>query len=148
MRVIVALVATFLAACGPAWAAPPSADRNDVAVAEVKALELHLANLLVSRDFDGYEKYLAADYTRIDPNGVVETRAQVMAGFRTSSPDKSMDPTELDVKVYSDTAILTGKLSVTNSGGTHLGRFRKVFIHRSGKWFLVSLQGVALPGPR
>jgi hypothetical protein len=139
---VVALVVTFVQAGGRTV----SADRNDAAEAEIKALELHLAKLLVSRDFDEYEKYLAADYTRINASGVVETREQVMAGFRASSRGGSMDPTELDVKVYGETAILTGKLSDTNSAGTRQSRFRKVFISRGRKWFLVSLQGVPLSG--
>jgi hypothetical protein len=122
-----------------------AADRNAAAEAEIKALELRLAGLLVSRDFDEYERYLAADYTRISASGVVETREQVMAGFRASSPGGSMEPTELDVTIYGDTAILTGKLSVSNSAGTRHSRFRKVFIRRGGQWFLVSLQGAVLP---
>jgi hypothetical protein len=56
-----------------------------------------------------------------------------------------MEPTELEVTVYGDTAILTGKLAVTTAGAVNHGRFRKVFIRRGGQWFLVSLQGVILP---
>lgn len=140
-------VVGLLLTIGQAGAVAVSADHNAAAEAEIKALELHLAKLLVSRNFDEYEKYLAADYTRINASGVVETREQVMAGFRESrepSGSGTMDPTELDVKVYGDVAILTGKLSVTNSAGRRQSRFRKVFVHRGGRWFLVSLQGVNL----
>jgi hypothetical protein len=55
-----------------------------------------------------------------------------------------MEPTELEVKVYGDTAILTGKLAVTLAGAVRHARFRKVFIRRGEQWFLVSLQGVTL----
>jgi hypothetical protein len=55
-----------------------------------------------------------------------------------------MEPTELEVKVYGDTAILTGKLAVTTAGAVRHARFRKVFIRRGEQWFLVSLQGVTL----
>jgi len=140
---VIALVVTF----GQAGSVAVSADHNDAAEAEIKSLELHLAKLLVSRKFDEYEKYLAADYTRINASGVVETHEQVMAGFRGSrepSGSGRMDSTELDVKVYGDVAILTGKLSVTNSAETYQSRFRKVFIQRGGRWFLISLQGVNL----
>jgi hypothetical protein len=56
-----------------------------------------------------------------------------------------MEPTELEVTVYGDTAILTGKLAVTTAGAVSHGRFRKVFIRSGGQWFFVSLQGVILP---
>ena len=55
-----------------------------------------------------------------------------------------MEPTELDVEVYGDTAVLTGKLTVTSAAESRQSRFRKVFIRRDGRWFLVSLQGTPL----
>lgn len=143
---IIALVVTL----GQTGSVAVFADHNEAAEAEIKSLEFHLAKLLVAHKFDEYEKYLAADYTRINERGIVETRAQVMANFRAArepSGSERMDPTELDVKVFGDVAILTGKLRFTNSAGAvRQSRFRKVFIHRGGRWFLVSLQGVTLSG--
>ena len=141
---LTAIVIGLLTTCSAAWGATLSADRNDAAEAGIKALELHLAKLLVARKFDEYEKYLSSDYSRISPTGVVESREQVMKGFRTSQPGGAMEPTELGVKVYGDTAILTGKLAVTTAGAVRHARFRKVFIRRGEQWFLVSLQGVIL----
>jgi hypothetical protein len=144
-----ALAALFVINAGGAAAPALSADRNDEAEAEIKALELHLARLLVERRIDEYETHLAADYTRINASGVVETREQVLKTFRASSAGDvsgSMEPAELDVRIYGDTAILTGRLTVTSRAGTvRVSRFRKVFIRRDGRWFLVSLQGVTLP---
>lgn len=145
MRLAKLLISILIATSVPASAAVPSADPDAAAEAEIKALELHLAQLLVSREFDEYEKYLAADYTRINANGVVETREQVLAGFRASTGGYSMQPTDLVVKIYGDTAILTGTLTVASAEATRMSRFRKVFIRRDGRWFLVSLQGVILP---
>jgi hypothetical protein len=145
---LLAIVIGLGTTCGAAWGDTLSADRNDAAEAEVKALELHLAKLLVAHNFDEYEKYLSTDYSRISPNGTVESREEVMKSFRASPPDGAMEPTELEVKLYGDTAILTGKLAVTTAGAVRHGRFRKVFIHRGGQWFLASLQGVALTDGR
>jgi hypothetical protein len=36
-----------------------------------------------------------------------------------------MEPTELEVKVYGDAAILTGKLAVTAAGAVRHSRFRR-----------------------
>lgn len=145
---LLAIVVALSTACGAAWGATLSADRNAAAVAEIKALELHLAKLLVAKKFDEYEKYLATDYSRISPTGAVESRAQVMKSFRSSGSGGTMEPTELEVKVYGDTAILTGKLAITAAGVVRHARFRKVFIHRGERWFLVSLQGATLSEAR
>lgn len=139
-----AIVVGLLTMCGVAWGAVLSADRNNAAEKEIKALELHLAKLLVARKFDEYERYLSTDYSRISPTGAVESREQVMKSFRTSAPGGEMEPSQLEVKVYGDTAILTGKLAVTKAGAVRHSRFRKVFIRRGEQWFLVSLQGVTL----
>ena len=145
---LLAIVVGLVTTCGAAWGSTLSADRNDAAEAEVKALELHLAKLLVAHNFDEYEKYLSTDYSRISPTGTVESREQVMKSFRASPPGGAMEPTELEVKVYGDTAILTGKLAVTTGGTVRHSRFRKVFIRRGGQWLLVSLQGVTLSDAR
>ena len=145
MRLATLLISILLATSLPVSAVVPTADPDAAAEAEIKALELHLAKLLVSREFDEYERYLAADYTRINANGVVETREQVLAGFRASTGEFSMQPTDLVVKIYGDTAILTGTLTVATAQSSRVSRFRKVFIRRDGRWFLVSLQGVTLP---
>lgn len=145
MRLATLLMSILIAASLPASAAVPTADPDAAAEAEIKSLELHLAKLLVSREFDEYEKYLAADYTRINANGVVETREQVLAGFRASTGEFSMQPTDLVVNIYGDTAILTGTLTVATAQSSRASRFRKVFIRQDGRWFLVSLQGVTLP---
>ena len=88
----------------------------------------------------------AADYTRIGANGALETRKQVLAGFRASESGGSMEPTELDVDVYGDTAILTGKLTIASATGSRQSRFRKIFVRRDGRWYMVSLQGTPLQG--
>jgi len=147
MRLATSLISILLVISLPASAAVPSADPDAAAEAEIKALELHLAKLLVSREYDEYEKHLAADYTRINAKGLVETREQVLAGFRASTGNFYMQPADLVVQMYGDTAILTGILTVASAEATRVSRFRKVFIRRDGRWFLVSLQGVALPGP-
>lgn len=144
---LAAIVVSLVISCGAAWGATLSADRNDAAEAEIKALELRLAGLLVARNFEEYEKYLSADYSRINPNGTVESREQVLKSLR-ASPGGAMEPTELEVEIYGDTAILTGRLAITTADAVRYSRFRKVFIRREGQWFLVSLQGVTLPDAR
>ena len=57
-----------------------------------------------------------------------------------------MEPSELAVSVYGDTAILTGKLTFTMAGAVQLGASGRCS-SAGGHWFLVSLQGVPLSDP-
>lgn len=127
-----------------------AADRDSRAQQEIKDLEFHLAGLLMRGEFDAYQGFLAEDYTRITDSGQVQSREEVLRQFAaTFQPGAggTMEPTDLDVKVYGDTAILTGLLKLTprpgaSSAAPRVSRFRKVFIRRDGRWYLVSLQGV------
>ena len=133
----------FLALAGAE--ASLQADKDQEVERAIKALELHLADLLVRGDFDTYSTFLSQDYTRINDRGEVQTREQVLNQFRASRGGGSMEPTELVVQSYGDTAILTGLLKVKGaepSTPERISRFRKVFIRRSCRWYLVSLQGV------
>jgi ketosteroid isomerase-like protein len=137
----------FCLVVGLAGAEVPSvqADRDQEVEREIKALELHLAGLLVQGDFDTYSTFLSQDYTRINDRGEVQTREQVLHQFRASRAGFTMEPTELVVQSYGDTAILTGLLktrAAEPSSSERTSRFRKVFVRRSGRWYLVSLQGV------
>jgi ketosteroid isomerase-like protein len=121
------------------------ADKDQEVEREIKALELHLALLLVRGELDTYSTFLSQDYTRSNDRGEVQSREQVLEQFRTSRAGFTMEPTELVVQSYGDTAILTGLLKVkaaAPSSPERTSRFRKVFVRRSGRWYLVSLQGV------
>lgn len=130
----------------PRVAAPGvRADGDQEVAKEIKALELHLADLLVRGDIDTYSTFLSEDYTRITDRGEVQPRAQVLQQFRAGARGFTMEPTDLTVESYGDTAILTGLLKVKAADPAipeRRSRFRKVFIRRGGRWYLASLQGV------
>ena len=123
-----------------------AADRDAAVEQEIKDLEFELAGLLMKGRFETYSTFLADDYTRITQEGRVQSREEVLrqfaAGFK--GPGGRMEPTELDAKVYGDTAVLTGLLRVTPrdpDAAVRVSRFRKIFVRRNGRWFMVSLQG-------
>ena len=126
------------------------ADRNPEVERQIRELEIHLADLLVKRDIDTYSTFLSKDYTRITDRGEVQTREEVLAQFRRLPGGGTMMPTELVVDSYGDTAILTGVLKLKGPDAAapeRTSRFRKVFIRRGERWYLVSLQGVPYSPP-
>jgi ketosteroid isomerase-like protein len=137
------LFATVLCAC--AQDRVLQRDDNPEAVAEVKALEQKLADLIVQGNWDEYSKFLASDYVRTIADGRSETRDQTMATLRSGEPKiVAMIPEDVEVRLYGDTAILTGKLIVTarqeNKVRERHSRFTEVFIRRNGHWFLAASQ--------
>ena len=56
-----------------------------------------------------------------------------------------MKPHDLAVRVYGNTANLTGMLNIETKNGDAIVRtssvFTKVFIRKDSKWYLASLQG-------
>ena len=126
------------------------ADENTEAQEEIKNLEFLLASLLEKGDHETYSGYLTDDYIRIDKNGGVSTKEQIIEGLRSrpSKGNMKMKPYDLSVRVYGNTAILQGKLDVETKSGdttnTTSSLFTKIFIRKDGKWYLASLQGTSL----
>ena len=140
---------SLLALAGPvagSGLAQTNAAAPDSAVAEeIRTLELHLAGLLRSGAWDEYEEYITPDYVRTT-GGRLQTREQVLAGFR-ASPSRlvEMSPTDLEVRVHGDAAVLTGRLrTVREEDGRTIqseSRFTKTFVREGGRWRLAALHG-------
>ena len=120
------------------------ADVDTAAEEEIKRLEYYLASLLEKGDLETYSGYLTEDYMRINQNGLVSTKQEVLRPATKSSAFR-MFPRDLKVRVYGNTAILNGTLDMERTVEDTITKtsalFTKVFIRRDGKWYLASLQG-------
>lgn len=111
----------------------------------LKALELKLAQWIVQGNWDEYEKQLTSDFTRISADGKFADRKSVLSEFR-EGPRKIivMEPEELHVRVYGDSAVLQGRLttSVRDAGrvSTRKEKFTELFVKQDGQWLLASEQ--------
>lgn len=123
------------------------ADVNKVAEEEIKTMEFFLASLLEKGDLQTYSGYVTDDYIRINQNGVIATKEQVLESMRVKPPAGTMimKPHDLAVRIYGNTAILNGRLDIEIKKGdvitTTSSVFTKVFIKKDGKWYLATLQG-------
>jgi len=117
------------------------ADGNSGAQEEVKKAELDLAQMIVKGEWDQYAAYLMDDYEHTST--VSESKAQWLERLR-SGADKVLDlaPEELMVRVYGDTAILSGHFTlVQRKNGrvdTFFTRETEVFLRRNGRWMLAA----------
>ncbi len=92
------------------------ADANPVAAAEIKALELKLAELSVRGDWDEYAKHLASDYLRTRDNGHVESKDEALANLgdvKRKIIVMEMEPANLEIRIYGDTAVSNAEFTIS-----------------------------------
>ena len=146
------LITVLLALSGALIAQPPNAraDANSVAEAEIKALEVRLAELIVKGDWDEYERHLAADYLHTRDSGQVENRDEALASLRDIHRKviiMEMEP-DLTIRIYGDTAVCSAEFTirVRENGQVKSRRLRlgDIFVKRDGQWSLIAEQGTTI----
>jgi ketosteroid isomerase-like protein len=138
--------ATLSAAAQPS-AIAVHADANPAAEAEIKAVELKLAELIVHADWDEYSKHLGSDYIYIRETGLPENKDEALstlADVKRRIIFMEMDPADFVIRTYGDSAVLSARYAITvrDSGQVrvHPARLTHVFAKRNGQWYLVAGQ--------
>ena len=118
--------------------------------ADLKQVELDLAQMLVHADWDHYAPRLTDDYLRINFNGTEQNKQETLNYLR-SGPGKILDlaPENLTVRFYGDTAVVNGRLTaVQRINGrvvTTFTNFTDVFTKRDAQWLLTTSQFTTAP---
>jgi ketosteroid isomerase-like protein len=129
-------------------------DKADKKVATAKSgsveeilmkLERDAAQAALRRDVSFSEKMEAPDFLFIDPAGMVHTREEDLALARSRDLKfESMNIDDMKVRVYGDTAVVTGQSTVKGKYKDQdiSGKYRwtDVFVKRKGEWQLVNGQ--------
>lgn len=146
MRQIFATVVLLALATG---CASPPADRDTI-VALLGAQADRWDRAIVAKDRAAIEANMADDFRQIDGAGDVETRESFVRGLL--DPALRIDPytvEEFEVRLYGDTALLSGRTRMT---GTYDGkafrthyRYIDIYVRRAGVWKIVSVQISKLP---
>lgn len=133
----------------PAYATRPqsnaSGPREEEEVREIVDLERRAKDAAIHRDASFSERTLAEDYVAISPLGQVINKADTIAARKTAQLRyDSIDITEMVVRLYGNTAVVTARADVR---GKELGedfsgpyRFTRVWVRRNGHWLTVSYQ--------
>ena len=124
-------------------------DSSTAIVAELREIENQLIAAWVAGDPSVHERVLAEEWSVIDAQGRIRTRAEVLEEmFRPGQQEISGRIDEVAVRPYGDWAIVTGK---THVAGRYEGneinvtlRFMDVFRRREGSWQVVASQATLL----
>jgi ketosteroid isomerase-like protein len=139
--VLPAAVVVAMSSCGTGPATSSSTASN--VEQAVTQLENERVPALLRGDTAFIEQVYAEDYVVTGANGVVRTRAQVIADMKSGAQTfESMKNDGVRVRAYGDTAIVTGR---TTQKGQYKGQpslsptqFTRVYVKRDGRWQLVA----------
>jgi ketosteroid isomerase-like protein len=131
-------IATFAAAQGCAPAVKPG---NGVE-RELRALDQAWADLAVRGDVAAFDRLVTDDHIATHANGRLVTNAEEKA-YIVKSPEymASITTDEVGIRVYGDTAIIRGRVTVkTKKGGGGAYRYTTVWLNRNERWRIVAEQ--------
>ena len=136
---------------GPSAQAPTaSSSATGDASAVVRALELRRFELLAKGDYDALAALLADDLVYTHSDTRVDDKRSYLAPLRAGTTRYvECVPSEVTVRVFGDTAILTGRVLlravVAQEERINNLRFTDVWLRRAGQWQLVAWQATRLP---
>jgi ketosteroid isomerase-like protein len=120
---------------------------------QIKKMEKERAAAITKGDVKTLESLTADDYTMINRYGQMTTKAQTMGGLRTGETKiTAYEPTDLVVRVYGDTAVVTGAVDMkgTMAGKDASGKvlFTRVYVKgKDGSWKSVAFQQTPVVKP-
>jgi ketosteroid isomerase-like protein len=114
-------------------------------IREIIDMERQAKEASLHRDPDFPLRTLADDYVAITPLGQVKTKQETLSARRSGQLRyESMNVTDMVVRLYGDTAVVTARADVK---GHQLGedfsgpyRYTRVWVRRNGHWQTVSYQ--------
>jgi ketosteroid isomerase-like protein len=112
---------------------------------EIKKMETERAAAVVKGDWAKLEKETSDDYTLINVNGQMSNKSQMVDGFKSGQNKLTTDDiSDMNVRVYGDVAVVTGKVDVKGTmGGKDVNgqaMFTRVYVKKAGHWQAVALQ--------
>ena len=119
---------------------------------QLKKLETDRAAAAVRGDVGTLEKQTADDYTFINLYGQMSDKSQMVNAFKTGQTKLTSDEvSDMKVRVYGNTAVITGKVDVKGTlGGKDVDgqiMFTRVYVKKSGNWQSVAFQQTRVANP-
>ena len=115
---------------------------ND-ATAEIKRLEVELAEAIVKRDVQAVERIEAESYVHTDAEAKVSTRDDFIRSYRAKSSDiRSIRFDDLNVHVYDNAAVVRGIATVgvilDGAPVTRIARYSRFYVRFKEGWRAVA----------
>lgn len=124
----------------------PAMDTGDQeSIRQIIEMEHQAREASLRRDVEFSQRNLAEDYVAITPLGQVTTKQDTVSARKSGQLKyDTINVTDMVVRVYGDTAVVTARADVK---GHQLGedfsgpyRYTRVWVRRTGHWLAVSYQ--------
>ncbi len=135
----VCLLCLFLYAALTAWASGPQKGSDEDTVQALKGIEQTWLAAEKNHDPSSFERLVADDWIALTPDGKRQTKAQRSAAIKNSHMG-SASLGAMDVRVFGDTAVVTGTVDERVEKTAHHYVWTDVFVKRDGKWLAVASQ--------
>ena len=119
---------------------------------QIKKMEKDRAAAVVKADVATLEGLTSDDYVLINANGQVSNKAETMSMIKSGKIKLTANEvSDMNVRVYGDTAVVTGKSTAKGSiNGIELKgpvMFTRVYVKKNGKWQSVAFQQTPIVAP-
>ena len=155
MKQIWMVLALVIFTCIPVPAQTTRAKPHDAGNTEEVILRLESEGLeaTLKNDIEANDRLLADNWINVNPDGSITTKAKLMELLKDGSfKIGSIDNDEVMVRVYGDTAVVTGRSTTKRAGQggeilTRQVRFTRVYARSKGKWQVVSAHNTLITKP-
>jgi ketosteroid isomerase-like protein len=115
----------------------------------IRQIDNERVEAMLRSDIAVLDRICAADLIYTHSNGIVETKDQWIESIKSGAQRyKMFDRDDVQVRIYGDAAILTGrsKVSVTSKGQdkSFQLRFTAVYVKQQGRWQFVAWQSTRI----
>jgi ketosteroid isomerase-like protein len=112
---------------------------------QIESLEEERNRAIVRGDASVLDRMTSDDYTFITLRGELRTKSDIVKGFQSGSfRYQSRQISDLNIRVYGDSAVVTGRSTQKGSenGKDYSGdyRFTRVYVKQNGRWLTIALQ--------
>lgn len=148
---LLAVLINALPSLSSAQAPQKGAAGATTAAQDVRRTDARLRTALITRDSIELARIYADDYTHVGSDGVVTSKAERLAEFRSGIRRfESIERSEYQVRVFRDVAIVTCRELVqgTVQGQRFVARLlsTRVYVQRARRWQLFRAHSTAISG--
>ncbi|MEM7345604.1 MAG: nuclear transport factor 2 family protein [Chloroflexota bacterium] len=123
---------------------PPEDEFEAIAQAEEKLAAAHL-----QLDLKIIDELLHPDYVVVQPGGTLETKAEVLASYKTETREWNLAQVDqLDIRFQGDTAVVIGRWRAVGQHGAerfdYSARFLSVWVKQDGRWQNIAYQATEI----
>ncbi len=133
------LLTVIFGVASSVWASQSQSGSDTDTAQTLRGIEQTWLNAEKDHDPASFEKLVTDDWIALTPDGKRQTKAERSTKIKNSHVGAaSLGP--MDVRVFGDTAVVTGTVVETDKNVTHHYAWTDVFVRRGGKWLAVASQ--------